>query len=94
MPELVRDDASGESEGVADLMQVIAKLNHERYLASWARQEPPIGKQRIEEAEEAQAVNEIADEGVDGDHAFGFEFAERDMNGPPIGAGGTQAVRG
>ena len=94
MSELVGDDASGEAEGVAELMQVVSELADESELSCWTCQQPPIWRQRIEEAEEAQAVNEIADEGVDGDHAFGFEFAERDMNGPPIGACGTQAVGG
>src|SRR6266567_1420452 len=63
-------------------MQVVAEWNEQSYLATWTCQEPSIGRQRIEEAEEAQALNEITSEGVDGDHAFGFEFSEGDMNRP------------
>jgi hypothetical protein len=48
----------------------------------------------MEGAEEAQAVYEFAAEGIDRDHAFSFQFAERDMNSPAIGCGGTQAVVG
>ena len=33
-------------------------------------------------------------EGIDGDHAFCFELAERDMNGPLIWCGGAQAIEG
>jgi hypothetical protein len=40
----------------------------------------PSGGQRVQRAEEAQALDEITDEGIDRDHAFGFEFAEGYMN--------------
>ena len=88
------DDARGESERVADPMQVIAELNNNGHFTSRTCNEPSIGGQRIEGAEEAQAVNEIADEGIAGDHAFGFELAEGDMNGPLIRACGAQAIEG
>ena len=93
MPKLVRDD-TWKAEGVAALMQVIAELNKDRNFASGSCQEPSIGGQRIEGAEEAQAVNEIADEGIDGDHAFGLKLAEGDMNGPLTGPRGAQTVIG
>ena len=94
MPELVGDDICGESEGVADLMKVIAELTTRSHFASGTRQKPSIGRQRIQRAEEAQALDEITDEGIDGDHAFGLEFAEGDMNGPLVGPCGAQAVIG
>ena len=94
MPELMRDDICGESERVTDLMQVIAESNEESYFASGTRQKPSIGRQRIQRAEEAQAMDEITDEGIDGDHAFGFEFAEGDMNRPLVWPCGAQAVIG
>ena len=62
MPELMRDDSCGKSERVADLMQVIAELNQDGYFASGPCQEPPIGRQRVERTEEAQAVNEVTAE--------------------------------
>lgn len=55
-------------------------------------QQPSIDRQRIQRAEEAQAVYEITNEGIDWDHAFGFQLAERDMNGPLIRTGRAQAV--
>ena len=70
--KLVGDDARGEAERVADPMQVIAELNNDGHFTSWTCNEPSIGGLWIEGAEEAQAVNEIADEGISGDHAFGF----------------------
>ena len=92
MPELMGDDAGGEAEGVADQMQVIAELNEESHFASGTRQKPSIGRQRIQGAEEAQPVDEIAAEGIDGDHALGLELAEGNMNGPLVRACGAQAV--
>jgi hypothetical protein len=79
---------------MADLMQVIAELNEQSYLATWTRQEPSIGRQRVEGAEETQAVYEITDEGTDGDHAFGFQFAEGDMNRPLVWPRGAETVIG
>ncbi len=92
MPELVGDDACGESEAVADPMQVIAELNNDGHFASRTCNEPSIGGQRIEGAEEAQTVNEVADEGIAGDHAFGLQLAEGNMDRPLVRAGGSQAV--
>ena len=82
------------SEGVADLMKVIAELNEESYFASGSRQKPSIGRQRIQGAEEAQPLDEITAEGIDGYHALGLEFAEGNMDGPLVGACGAQAVIG
>ena len=47
MPKLVRDDAGGKAERVADLMQVIAELTNECLFGSRTCQEPSIGRQRI-----------------------------------------------
>jgi len=48
-------------------MQVIAELNEQSYLATWTRQEPSIGRQRVEGAEEnAGRCTRITDEGIDG----------------------------
>ena len=74
------------------MMQVIAEPSKEGYFGSRPCQEPSIGRQRIQGAEEAQAMNEITDEGINRDHAFGFELAERYMDGPLVGTGGAQAV--
>ena len=94
MPELMRDDSCGKSERVTDLMQVITELNNDGHFTSGSCQEPSIGWQRVERTEEAQAVNEITAEGIDGDHAFGLEFAEGNMDGPLVGPRGAQTVIG
>ena len=88
------DDTRRESEGVADLMQVIAELNQDGYFASGSCQEPSIGRQRVERAEEAQAVYKITAEGIDGDHALGFQFAEGNMDRPLVRPRGAQTVIG
>ena len=80
MPELMGDDICGKSERVTDLMQVIAELNQDSHFASGSGQKPFMGRLRVEGAEEAQPVYEIAAEGIDGDHALGLQFSEGDMN--------------
>jgi isopentenyl diphosphate isomerase/L-lactate dehydrogenase-like FMN-dependent dehydrogenase len=39
-------------------------------------------------------VYKITDEGIHGDHALGFQFAEGNMDGPLVGACGAQTVVG
>jgi len=39
-------------------------------------------------------VDEITDEGIDGQHAFGLELAQGNMERPLVGAGGAEAVIG
>src|ERR1700677_4471475 len=94
MPELMRDDACGQTEGVADLMQVIAELNQDGHFASRACQKPSIGRKSIQGAEEAQPLDKITAEGIDGYHTLGLEFAEGHMDGPLVGTCGAQAVIG
>ena len=87
MPHLVGNDIYRKTDRVADHMQVVAEPGKETYFGSRPCQQLSIGRQRIQGAEEAQAVNEFTNEGIDGDHAFGFELAERDMNSPLIRTG-------
>ena len=94
MPHLVRDDICGKGDRVADHVQVLAKPGEERFFRSCPGQEPSISRQRIQGTEEAQAVYEVTDEGIDGDHAFGFELAEGNMNRPLARPRGAQTVLG
>jgi hypothetical protein len=53
-----------------------------------------VVRQRIQGAEEAQAMNDITDECINGDHTLGFEFAQGHVNRPLVRASGAQAVIG
>jgi len=92
--KLVRDDARGKAERVADLMQVIPQLTNERFFGVATGQEPSIGRQRIQRAKETKALDEFTDERINGDHPFCFEFAERYVDRPLIRAGGAKAING
>src|ERR1039457_381004 len=94
MSELVRDDACGEAESVTDQMQVIAELHEQSYCGSWTGQQPTVGRQRIEETEESKPLDEDRRRSIDGDHSFGFEFAERYMDGPLIWTDGAKTIEG
>ena len=76
MAKLVRDDAGGEPERIADLMQVIAELTNECFFGAWTGQKPSIGRQRIKRTKELEVSDEFAHKGIDGDHPFCFELAE------------------
>ena len=92
MAKLVRDDACGKAERVADLMQVITKVTNERCFGVRTGQKTSIGRQRIKGTKESEALDEFAYKGVDGDHTFGFELAERHVNRPLIRARGAEAL--
>ena len=73
MTKLMRNDAGGEAEGMADLMQVITQLTNQGFFAAWSRQEPSIGRQqRIQGTKECQALDEFTGTEIHGDHTFGF----------------------
>jgi hypothetical protein len=61
---------------------------------SGPRQQTAIGGRRIQRAEKAQTLDQIASEGIDRDHTFGFQLAEGYVKPPPIGAGGVEAIEG
>jgi len=92
--ELMGDDASGKAGSGTDFIQIGAKLANEGVPGSGARQQMAIGGRRIQRAEKAQTQNQIASEGIDGNHTFGFQLAEGYVNPPLIGAGGMEAIEG
>ena len=79
---------------MTDLVQVVAELAHQSLLGGRASQQEAIGGQRIEGAKEAQALDEFTNETIHRDQAFFLQFAERDMHGPLIRAGGAEAIVG
>ena len=94
MTKLVRDDAGGKAERMADLMQVIAELTNEGFFGARTGQEPSIRRQGIKGTEESETLNEFTHEVIHGDQAFGFVFAERHMDRPLMRSGGAQAIEG
>jgi hypothetical protein len=94
MPELMRHNPGGEPERITDLVQVIAKLMQDCFLAVPAGQQPPVGGQRIKGAKESQSMDEMADKRIDRNHTFSFQFAKGDVYCPLVGAGGAEAIEG
>ncbi len=94
MAKLVRDDACGKAERVADLMQVITKVTNERCFGVRTGQKTSIGRQRIKGTKESEALDEFTHKGVHRDHTFRFEFAERYVDRPLTWARGAKAVSG
>ena len=94
MSELMRDDASRKAGSGTDFIQIRAELANERVSGSGPRQQTAIGGRGIQRAEKAQTLDQIASEGIDRDHTFGFQLAEGYVNPPLIGAGGVEAIEG
>ena len=53
-----------------------------------------IGRQRIEGPEEAETLDQCANERVHRDHSLGFQFTERPLDRPLILAGWVKAIDG
>ncbi len=79
---------------MTDLMEIIAELSNERLFATRARQQEAIVGKLFQRTKEAQPLDEFANEGIHRDQPFGFQFAERDMDGPLVRTSGTEAIRG
>jgi hypothetical protein len=71
----MRNDTGGQAGRVTGQMQVIAETREKRDSRSMPGQEPSVGRKRIQRAKEAQSMNEIADEGINRNHALRFELA-------------------
>ena len=76
MSKLMGDNPSGNAGGGRNFVQIGAKLANERVPGSGPRQQVAIRSRRIQPAEEAEAMDQIAGEGIDRDHTFGFQLAE------------------
>ena len=92
MAKLMRHETRGKAEGETHLVPVVAQLTNQCFFGERARQEPPIGRQRIKGTKELEASDEFTHKGIYGDHTFCFELAERHVNCPLIRAGGAKAV--
>jgi hypothetical protein len=94
VPELVRDDAGADADRSDNIGKVRTKLLNKGLLVAWTGQEPAVKREWVERTEEAQAMDDLTNEGVDRDHALGFQLPEGNVNGPPIRAGIVKAIIG
>jgi hypothetical protein len=78
---------------MTDLVEIVAELSNERLFAARSRQEEAIVEKWFQRTKEAQPLDEFGDERIHRDQSFGFQFAERDMDGPLIRTSGSEAVR-
>jgi hypothetical protein len=92
--KLVRNDAGGNTDRSRDIVQVGAQLFDQGLLAAGARQQPTIGREGIERAEEAQALDEFTYKRVHRNHSFRLQLAEGHVNGPTIRTDIVKAIIG
>ena len=92
--ELMGDDAGGNAGGGRSFVQIGAQLAKQHLAGSRPRQQMAIRRRRIERTEEAQTVDQITREGVDGHQTLALQFAQGDLNGPMARAGAVKAVEG
>ena len=90
----MRHDAGGNAGGSTDFVQVEAQLADQGSLAVGTGQQVAIGREGVERAEEAQALNELTDERVYRDHTFRLQLSEGNVNGPTVGSNVTKAFPG
>ena len=83
MSQLMRNDAGGEAERVADLMQVVTELTNERFFEQGRARSRP--RQRVEGTKESEALDEFTYQRIHRDDTLGFELAEGHMNPPTAG---------
>jgi hypothetical protein len=90
----MRNDSSADSDGSDYLAQIAAEFPKEHFSTARPGQQKTIRWYRVKGSKETEALNPLTNEIVDRNHSLGFQFAERDMNRPLIGAVGTQAIVG
>jgi hypothetical protein len=94
VPELVRNDACGDTDGGDNIGKVRTKLLDKGLLVTRTGQEPAVKRKRVERTEEAQTMNDLTNKRIDRDHALSLQLPERNVNGPPIRASIMQAIIG
>ena len=72
MPELVRDDAVGDTDCSDNIGKVRTQLLNKGLLVARAGQEPAVKWEWVERTEEAQTMDDLTNERVDGNHALSF----------------------
>src|ERR1019366_8713508 len=82
VPELVRNDAGADADRSDNIGKVRTKLFDEGLLVAGTGQEPAVKREWVERTEEAQAMDDLTNKGVDRDHALGFQLPERNVNRP------------
>jgi hypothetical protein len=84
VPELVRNDAGGDTDGGHNIGKVRTQLLDKGLLIARASQKPAVKREWVERAEEAQTMNDLANKRVDRHHALSLQLPDRNVNGPPI----------
>jgi hypothetical protein len=90
--KLVRDDADGNADGSCDVSQGGAQSANQHVTAASLRQEETTGLGRGGWAQRTDAFDQLTDSRIHRHPAFGFEFAQRYVDGPLPGADRAQAI--
>jgi hypothetical protein len=94
MPELVRNDAGGDTDRSDNIGKVRTELFYKRLLVARAGQEPAVQREWVERTEKAQTMDDLTNKRVHRDHPLGLQLPEGNVNGPPIRAGIVEAIVG
>src|SRR3954451_7408938 len=94
VPQLVRNDAGGDTDGSDNIGKVRTQLLDKSLLVSRAGEKPAVKREWVERTEEAQTMNDLTNKRVDRDQALRLQLPEKNVNGPPIRAGIMQAIIG
>src|SRR3954449_13321099 len=60
VPQLVRNDAGGDTDGSDNIGKVRTQLLDKGLLVAWTSQESTVKRERVERTEEAQAMDDLA----------------------------------
>jgi hypothetical protein len=82
--QLVGDNSRGYPGGGNDVSPATAQFAYKGVAAAGASQQKTIGRKRILRAQQAKAINQATNEGVDWNQSLGFQFAEWYMDRPVI----------
>ena len=88
------DNSGGDPGGSDDVSPYTAQLVDECVAASGAGEKKAVGWERVLRAQQTEAMNQFADEGIHRDEAFGFQLTEGHVDGPVILADKPETIEG
>ena len=84
MSQLVRDNPSGDPDASDHVAPVFTEPVNECVTPSGTGQEKAVGWETILGTQQAEAINQLDNEGIHRVKAFGFHLAKGHMNSPAV----------
>ena len=94
MSKLVGNNAGGNANGCGGILKRGTEFEGQNGATTRPGKKQTSGMGGVGWAQRAETIDQLTDQGVDGNQALGFEFAQGYMDGPLFRRDGAQTIDG